>query len=391
MRSPVSGSADRPDRSAHTSRPEQRMPDAPAVPPWYRQVPAYAVDLLFKFMNDCTMNLVSMVAFSVLTSFVPLILALVLVLALITGSEHNVQSFAGEINRILPAAVRKDANIAGLINSVHSSSGVLTLITIVGLLWGGTNLFGSVENAFAFIYRVKMRDLVPQKLMALVLVLLFVVLLPLSFVSSLLLGAATTTLGRIMPKAFTGSVSTILGLGAGLLSLFLLFVAIYIIVPNMPVAWRHAWRGALVAALATWLVNTAFPFYAAHFIGTRDYGAATIGTVIITITWVWFFSLVLLLGAQINALGMGIAPWKYDLTRILMEYDGPTLQSKRRRGPRRHHAPLPFSGLIHDSYKVRAAARRRHAAERTAHAPGSDRTTSAESGDAELAVRAQEP
>lgn len=378
------------DGAGAASQPDRPRPDAPAAPlSRHRRILAYAIDLIFKFMNDCTTSLVSMVAFSVLTSFVPLVLALVLVLALITGSAHSVQAFAGEINRILPSSVRRDANIAGLLNSVHGSSGVLTVITIVGLLWGGTNLFGSIENAFAFIYRVKMRDLIPQKLMALVLIILFVVLLPLSFVSSLLLGAATTSLGRIMPSAFTGPASTILGLGTGLLSLFLLFVSIYIIVPNMLVAWRHAWRGALVAALATWLVNTAFPFYAAHFIGTRDYGAATIGTVIITITWVWFFSLVLLLGAQINALGMGIAPWKYDLTRILMEYDGPTLTSRRRRGPRRHHTPLPFSGLIHDSYKVRAAARRR-VATRPANAAGGDNATSAEDGDAESAAHAQD-
>jgi membrane protein len=354
-----------PPRAGSASQQTHTPPPPPATAstvlyqakqPRPRQVISYATDLIFKIANDCTMNLVSMVAFSVLTSFVPLLLAIVLVLALLPGATDHVHGFAAQINRVLPADVSKDANIAGLLSSIKSASGILTIITSVGLLWGGTNLFGSIENAFAFIYRVKMRDLIPQKLLALIMVLLFTVLLPLSFVSSLVLGATTTTLGRIIPRGFSGVLTTALGLAAGLFSLFLLFVAIYIIMPNRQVAWRHAWRGALFAALAQWIVDTLFPFYAAHFIGQHQYGAATIGTVIITITWVWFFALVLLIGAQINALGMGLAPWKYDITRILMETEGPYLEVQRRRGPHRRHLPLPFSGLIHDSYKVRRAA-----------------------------------
>lgn len=321
----------------------------------------YLTELFFKFTNDCTMNLVGMVAFSVLTSFVPLILAVVLLLALLPGA-HDVHGLAAQINRVLPVGVRRDANVAGFLDSVHGASGILLPLTIAGLLWGGANLFGAIEAAFAFIYRVKTRDLLPQKLMALLLILLFVVLLPLSFVSSLLLGAATTSLGRVMPAGLHGPLGAVLGLATGLISLFLLCIAIYTIVPNMPVAWRHAWHGAAVAAPIMWLVNTVFPFYAAHFISTRQYGAATISTVIVTITWVWFFSLALLLGAQINALSLGLAPWKYDITRILMEQEGPLRKSARPQRHRRIHRPLPFSGLVRDSHKVRRATGTHHAA-----------------------------
>jgi len=334
----------------------------PSARAGHRRFVAYASDLWFKFANDCTMNLVSMIAFSVLTSFVALILAVLLVLAVLPGSADHVHGFAAQITRVLPSGVSKDANIAGLIDSIHSARGTLTIVTIVGLLWGGTNLFGSIETAFAFVYRVKTRDIVPQRLMGLVMILLFVLLLPLSFVSSLLLASATTTLGRIMPASLNGSFSAIVGLVVGLASLFLLFVSIFIVVPNMQVAWRHTWRGALVAAVALWLVNTAFPFYAAHFIGTRQYGAATIGTVIVTITWVWLFAVVLLIGAQINAVSMGLASWQYDVTRVLMQTDGPFMEIRYHRDARGRHPLLPFSGLVRDSHKVPPTAWRELAA-----------------------------
>ncbi|MGH2346823.1 MAG: YihY/virulence factor BrkB family protein, partial [Chloroflexota bacterium] len=247
-----------------------------------------------KFANDWTMNLTAMVSYNLLTSFFPLVLALITILALLPAVSNNTSQFAAQINSILPSDVSRNIKIDSLLKSVHKAEGILGLVSIVGLLWGGTNLFGSIENAFAVIFRVKTRSFVKQKLMALVMILLFVVLLPLSFVSSLLLGSTTTSLGRIMPSGLSGPASLVVGLAAGLASLFILFLAIYVVVPNMPISWRHAWRGALAAAVVMWIINTAFPFYTAHFVGTKNYGAAAIGSAIITITWFWFFSLVLL-------------------------------------------------------------------------------------------------
>jgi hypothetical protein len=54
---------------------------------------------------------------------------------------------------------------------------------------------------------------------------------------------------------------------------------------------------------------------------------------------------------------MGLPPWKYDITRILMQTEGPFRPIEHRRGPRHRHVPLPFSGLIHDSYKVHRVTR----------------------------------
>jgi hypothetical protein len=107
--------------------------------------------------------------------------------------------------------------------------------------------------------------------------------------------------------------------------LFVLFAAIYTIVPNVPIRWRYAWRGALFGAVAMAIVNNLFPFYTAHFLGTKQYGTAALATSIVLVTWFWFFSLILLIGAQINALTMGIGYWKFDLTRTLMDQRIPTL------------------------------------------------------------------
>jgi hypothetical protein len=109
------------------------------------------------------------------------------------------------------------------------------------------------------------------------------------------------------------------GVAVSVVSLFVLFLAIYTIVPNVPIHWRFAWRGALAAALAMFVVNTAFPTYTAHFVNTKQYGAAAIAGALVLIIWFWFFSVVLLVGAQINSLAMGIGPWRHDLSTELMD------------------------------------------------------------------------
>jgi membrane protein len=339
-----------------------------------RRAWAYGVSLFNKFNNDTTMNLVAMVAFNVLTSIVPLILALITVIAVLPVVSNNIPALTAQINSILPADLRKDANVGHLLTAIHSAGKLLTLVSIVGLLWGGMNLFSSIESAFAFIFRVKTRDIVPQKLMSLVMILLFVVLLPLSFVASIVVGAGTTALGRILPGPLSGPATAALGIATALGALFVLFVAIYTIVPNRPIAWRSAWRGALVSAGAMAIVNTVFPLYTAHFVGTREYSTAAIATAIITITWFWFFSLVLLLGAQINALSMGIGPWKYDITRMLMEQAAAEGERVVAGAPtRQQHRSLIFSGIARDSHKVRPSGPRTDAEQRegAAAAPSS--------------------
>lgn len=309
-----------------------------------------------KFNNDWTMNLASMLSYNVLTSFFPLLLAVLTILVSLPIVSHNVPQIASQINSIMPSNVRSQINVGAILRNVRAAGGVLAIVSIVGLLWGGTNLFGTIENCFAIIFRVKVRNFLQQKIMSVVMILLFVILLPISFASSIFLTAANTTLSRVLPGFFSGIFGEIVSYAASLGSLFVLFLAIYTVIPNIPVAWRDAWKGALVAAVAMWVINTIFPFYTAHFVSTKQYSAAAIATAIVTITWFWFFSVVLLVGAQINSLVMGLGPWPFDISRMLMDYRVPAppgeptaLDAQRRKD---HGDFLPFSGIARDSQDV---------------------------------------
>ena len=89
--------------------------------------------------------------------------------------------------------------------------------------------------------------------------------------------------------------------------------------------------------------------------GRGNEGIRHVATAIITITWFWFFSVVLLLGAQINAINMGLGPWKYDITRVLMEHAADEESMPPMRVKRHRHRSLFFSGIARDSHKVKEA------------------------------------
>jgi membrane protein len=79
---------------------------------------------------------------------------------------------------------------------------------------------------------------------------------------------------------------------------FILFEAIYIIMPNQRVSFRDSWRGAVIAAIGLQIYLTLFPFYAAHFLS--GYGGQA-GFAVILIVFFYYFAVILLLGAQVNA------------------------------------------------------------------------------------------
>jgi uncharacterized BrkB/YihY/UPF0761 family membrane protein len=82
---------------------------------------------------------------------------------------------------------------------------------------------------------------------------------------------------------------------------------------------RHAWPGAVVAALLFALFDLLFPLYFQLFLhGNSRYGAVA-ASLLVLVAWLWFFALITVIGAQINAVAMGIKPTRYDLPRTLVQ------------------------------------------------------------------------
>ncbi len=275
---------------------------------------------LKKFSSDWTMNLAGMMTYSLITTIIPLLLGILTIASIILGvlSPGTFNGVVNSINGALPQNFKQVIDIHQLLKNLVKVTGPLAIISLVGLLWSGSNLFTNVENAFSVIFRVRDRDFLPQRMMAIGMVIILGILLPLSLAASSLVTAGSQTFQKILPPPL-GVLLSIVGPLVSLGILWVLFLCIYIIVPNIKVPFRDAWRGAATAAVLFAVLQLIFPLYFKVFLsGNAKYGAIA-ASLLVLIGWLWFFALITLIGAQVNAVALGIKPLPQDLARTLSE------------------------------------------------------------------------
>jgi membrane protein len=107
-----------------------------------------------------------------------------------------------------------------------------------------------------------------------------------------------------------------------LLVVTLLFGLIYRFLPDVRLAWRDVWVGAVITAALFSIGKFLIGLYLGHSTTASRYGAA--GSVVVLLLWVYYSSQVMLLGAE--------------FTRVYVQHHGKTAQPKpfAEHDPKRH-------------------------------------------------------
>lgn len=262
---------------------------------------------LTKFNNDWSMNFSGLLAYSLLTAMLPIAIAIVGVLGFILGNAGLQQTIISHLGSVVPGSASQQA-IDLAFQQLRKQAGILLVIAILLAIFGGSRLFVTVEGCLDIIYRVRPRKFIRQNLMALGMLVLFIILVPIMVFAS---GGPTYLLSLInnlpvlksVPFFYSIATSPIIvyltGIVGGLIAAFILFEAIYFVVPNQHISWRNSWCGALVAAVAMEIfLVIIFPFYATHFLGGY---AGQIGFAVVLLIFLYYFAVILMLGAEVNA------------------------------------------------------------------------------------------
>lgn len=274
-----------------------------------------------KFNNDWAMTFASALAYNLLMAIFPIAIALLAILGLVVGllNHQAYVQLATTITNSLPSSVSGPLHDT-LLKQEHqlaAESIILAVIGVVLAIFNGSRLFVLIEGCFGIIYHIRQRAAIKQNLMALGMLLLFVILIPIMVVASSLPTFAVTILQRTPLGHLPGSgvVLTLGGIIGSLIASFLLFEAIYIIVPNQHISIRNSWLGALVAAVLLQVYLTLYPLYAAHFI--TGY-AGSISSFIILLIFFYYFAVILFLGAEVNAyFAEGVKTTPTDLVSLV--------------------------------------------------------------------------
>jgi YihY family inner membrane protein len=256
-----------------------------------------------KFSNDWVMNLAAALAYNLLTAIFPIFVAILAILGIVLGqlSQSSMTNLIDALQRALPPTLSHNKDlILTLTQQLKRASGPLGIIAVLLAIFGGSRLFVLMEGCFDIIYHLKPRKAIQQNIMAICMLLLFVILVPIMFVVSSLPAIVISVLNAtILSHApGIGFIFFLIGILGGVLVAFILFLSIYIVVPNQQISWRDSWMGALVAAVLLELFLSLFPFYVSHFM-TGYVGQ--VGFAIILLAFFYYFAVILLLGVEVNA------------------------------------------------------------------------------------------
>jgi membrane protein len=255
-----------------------------------------------KLSNDWTLNLqAGALAYHLVVAIFPILIAFFVIFGLVLGGlSSNVQkAFITALTQVLPQSLGNDL-VVQVLQKIQHSAGVLSIIVLVTGIFGGSRLFILMENCFDLIYHQPPRKFIAQNIMAIGMLLIFIVLVPLMLFASTVPALVISFLKTSFLTAIPGGdiLFRLLGTLGSLLVTWVLFEAMYIIVPHTRISFRDSWRGAVTAAIGLQIYLTLFPFYTTHFL--KGYGGQA-GFALILVIFFYYFAVILLLGAQVNA------------------------------------------------------------------------------------------
>ena len=221
----------------------------------------------------------------------PLMLGTLSLIGLAIRDPQTEAHFQSLMVQVFPASAQPELE-KGL-RGVRQSAGWFGIISLAGLLWSASSIFSTMEFALTEIFGSRQRDMLRQRLMGLVMMLLLVA----AIVLTVLINAAVAFLQLAW-------ISTIIGFVAGAAAMIALLVALYRFVPNQTFRVRDVLPGAVLAGLGVELLSLAFPVYARIAGGFNTYGAQ-FALFFLLATWFYLLSQLVLLGAVYNKFRLG--------------------------------------------------------------------------------------
>lgn len=297
--------------SAHPTPPSTAEPTSTSpIQSLVSRVKAYQnrpfIQTLLTFLQrvnqDRVTKLAAMLAYYLVLSIIPILMMVLsffgLLLAVLAPHARRDVIYA-VADRVPGAAQFLPLALAQLTRH----SGPLAVLSVLTAAYFGSRLFRTISYCFGIIFRVPPRSLMPEQFMAVKMLLLFIVLVPVLVIISAIPGFVSKREVVQTLLANSGILEfglTLLGILTGWLVAFVLFLAMYMVIPNRHVPLWLVWRGALIAGALLEVYAILFPYYAAHYLDGQDVTSSS-GFALVVVIFFYYFGLVLLVGAEINA------------------------------------------------------------------------------------------
>jgi membrane protein len=246
--------------------------------------------------DDCT-TYAQAIAYSALCSIFPLLLGAAALMGKFIADSDKRDQVMSSIYANIPAA---SSFVSDTLQSAEKSSGSLTLVAALLLVASGRTVFQSIVHALDIAFETPAeRGFVQSIVLAFELLfgvgLLLVLSLAVTAIVQALASVSILGFGPYKDTLILTPIQFLISLAVS----FAMFGLLYKWAPNTQLSWRDVAPGAGLAALLFEIAKLAFVIYVKTFLSTSAYGA--IGGVIVLLTWCYFASIILLLGAELSS------------------------------------------------------------------------------------------
>jgi membrane protein len=278
-------------------------------------------ELVAEFFESNVMKLSGSLAFFTVFSLPGLLIIIIWFSNLFYGHEVVEKSVYSQ----LEGFVGHDAalNIQQTIHNatLAASSNFATIVGIASLIIGATSVFGEIQDSINLIWKLKARPRKGWAWLKLIVnrLLSFSMIITLGFillVSLVLNGAMDLLLNNVIERfpQLTVILVYIINLILTFLISTFIFGAIFKVLPDARVEWKHVRMGSVVTAFLFMVGKFLISYYLGHNRMTSAYGAA--GSIIVILLWVYYSSIILYFGAVFTHVyaihtGSRIYPNKY--------------------------------------------------------------------------------
>jgi len=260
-------------------------------------------ELASEYWSNRPMELAAALSYYTLLSLAPLVLMVVAVAGLVFDRTAVEGRMVTEM-RLLVGAEGSEVVQTVLRHARDREKGALSVVigTAV-LLFGATTVFVQLQSSLNRIWKVDERPrssvlwvFVKERLLSLAMVLAIGFLLLVSLVVS----AAVAAFGETALGGLTDAAVVLQGLNAlvSLTVITLLFATIFKVLPDVAVAWRDVWVGAVITAVLFSLGKSLIGLYLGRASIGSPYGAA--GSLVVMTVWVFYASLIVFFGAELT-------------------------------------------------------------------------------------------
>ncbi|MCX5747213.1 MAG: YihY/virulence factor BrkB family protein [Proteobacteria bacterium] len=208
----------------------------------------------------------------------------------------------------------------------HAQTGLTKVLGVAVLVYASTRLFSQMKGALNQMwnvhgkpgrgFRAKLLTQVRKRGLSLLLVLLVGVLIIAVVAVKTVLSASTHAFGYSGARTMLRAAEMVVSLA----TTTVMFAALFKWLPDARLAWRDAWRGALVTSVLFSIGTSVISLYLGHKSLTSAYGPG--GSLVLLLLWVHYSAQVFFFGAAVTGelakrRGFPIAPDAYGVRIVI--------------------------------------------------------------------------